>query len=157
MLHLFRLLIILGISTFNLNSTELIELKNNFYININKFKLNSFETNANKESFAQDDYFYGVGYLRQLDNFYLGASLKISPNDILKYSVISEDNKNIDISRTRDFLVSLDLRYNFFEFENIKLLLGIDFGYQFNSFNLNYVATKFERIKEEQKNRIRYR
>jgi hypothetical protein len=151
MLYLFRLLIILGISTFNLNSTELIELKNNFYININKFKLNSFETNANKESFAQDDYFYGVGYLRQLDNFYLGASLKISPNDILKYSVISEDNKNIDISRTRDFLVSLDLRYNFFEFENIKLLLGIDFGYQFNSFNLNYVATKFERIKEEQK------
>lgn len=151
MLYLLKLLIIFGITTVNLSSNELKELKNNFYVNFDNSQVSSFKTNANEQPFVQSSYLYGVGYLRQFNNLYFGASLKFFSNDQLSYSVISENNKNVDIQKERDLILSLQARYNFFEFENIKMLVGVDLGYQLNNINLKYTASKLENIKEEQK------
>ncbi len=126
------------------------EYKNNFYIGLAENKTSSLEDHNS----INNNYLYSFGYLRKYNKIYLGGSLDFFSKNSINHFIISENDKQIYMFKESKIRFSLKTKYNFFEFENLKLFLGIDLGYQINNIKLNYMAYNEDTVKENYKKEL---
>ncbi|MDR2008392.1 MAG: hypothetical protein LBQ34_05415 [Alphaproteobacteria bacterium] len=149
-MYLRIILLILILSINSLNASVLAEFKHNFFISFEESQVNNFT--ENQEPAIKTNNSQVAGYLISKDDIYLGVSFKKFAANTQTYNL--QDSKHTEIAISKDSSWQVLLRYNIFEFENIKLLLGVDFGYQSNNINLKYQTHETITVKEVKSNEL---
>jgi hypothetical protein len=125
-----------------LQASILDEFKHNFFVEFKESQVNSFMQQS-QEVIVKNNQAYSFGYLIKKDNLYLGVGLDKFKNNPSSYKL---KEANITINRDSSWL--LLAKYNFYEFENIKLLFGLSLGYQNNNINLDYKHSEIQSLQE---------
>ncbi|MCL2566717.1 MAG: hypothetical protein FWE18_01300 [Alphaproteobacteria bacterium] len=145
-LYIICSIIILSINA--LYASILQDIKHNFFISVQESKVNNFM--EGQEAAIKDEMAYSIGYLAAKDNFYLGVAFKKFAENRQAYNL--NDTDSIIISKDSSWL--LLVKYNVYEFESIKILFGVDLGYQSNNINLHYKARETVSTQEVQFNEL---